>query len=169
MSQSGILSIDQILPPDVATTFVGNVGAGSPIANTFDIVGSGNVSTSVIGNVLTISTSALSFTWNVVTSANNPVTLVPQNGYICKGALPVNFILPAASAIGDGFKIRGYGNLWTVAQNAGQSITIGFRTSTIGVLGSISATMISDGLELLTVTANQEFYETYIQGNITII
>ena len=155
-----------VLPPEVPLTFTGNVGSGAAISNNFDIVGTGGVTTSVVGDTLTISAS---FTWTVVTSASNPVTLVNENGYICKGALPINFILPAASAIGDSFKIRGYGNLWTIAQNAGQTITIGNVTSTLGVGGSIQATMISDGIELLTVTANAEFYTTYIQGNVTII
>jgi hypothetical protein len=158
-----------VIPPDVPLTFTGNTGSGSAIANNFDIVGTGGVTTSVVGDTLTISASTGSFTWTVVTSASNPVTLVNENGYICKGALPINFILPAASAIGDSFKIRGYGNLWTIAQNAGQTITIGNVTSTLGVGGSIQATMISDGIELLTVSTNMEFYSTYLQGNVIII
>ncbi len=165
MSQSGILKVaDAILPGDVPTTFVTDSGIATPIAHIIDILGSGGATTSAVGNVITI-TVAPNFTWQVVTSASNPISLAANNGYIAKGAGVVQFVLPAASAIGDTFRIVGYGNLWTLAQNAGQSITIGFITSTIGVGGSVSASMISDSLELVTVTANQEFYETSIQGN----
>lgn len=168
MSQAGVATQQSgNLPPDVPLYFQGNTGVGSAVAHVFDIVGTGSVSTSVSGNVLTITAS--SFTWQVVTSANNPVTLTANNGYIAKGPGVVQFVLPAASAVGDTFKIIGYGNLWTIAQNAGQSITIGFVTSTAGVGGSVTATMISDRLTLVCVTSNLEFYDEGIQGNITII
>lgn len=170
MSQAGILGIDSsVLPPDVPTSFVTDLGTAIPAANILQVIGGTNVSTTGVGNVLTINATASGLTWNVVTSANNPVTLAANNGYIAKGAGVVNFVLPAAAAVGDTFRIIGYGNLWTIAQNAGQSITIGFLTSTAGVGGSVTATMISDGLELVCVTANLEFYETYIQGNPTIV
>jgi len=110
-----------------------------------------------------------SFTWQAVTSASNPITLVTQNGYIAKGAGVVNFVLPAAAAIGDTFRIAGYANLWTLAQNAGQSIIIGNSTSTVGIGGSVSATMVSDGIELVCITNNAEFYEIGIQGNPVIV
>jgi len=170
LSQAGIATFqDSNLPPDVPLFFEGNTGVGSAIANIFDIVGTGGVSTSVSANVLTITASSGSFTWQVVTSANNPVTLTANNGYIAKGAGVVQFVLPAAAAIGDTFKIIGYGNLWTIAQNAGQSIIIGNFTSTVGVFGSVTATMVSDGLDLVCITQNTEFYETQVQGNPLIV
>lgn len=149
--------------------FEGNIGSGSALAHVFEIVGSGGISTDVVGNILTITPSGSAFNWQVVTSADNPVNLVAENGYISKGAGPVQFVLPASASIGDTFKIIGYGNLWTISQNAMQSITIGIKTSTVGVTGSVSATVISDSIDLVCVTANQEFYETSIQGNLMIV
>lgn len=170
MSQAGILNVaDDILPPDVPLVFQGNVGSGSAVLNQFDIVGSGDVITTVIGNVLTITINASGFTWNVVTSANNPVTLVAENGYITKGAGAVHFVLPGAATVGDPYRIIGYGNLWTIAQNAGQSIRIGNSVSTAGVFGSVSASMVSDCLDIICVTSNTEFFCDTIQGNPTIV
>lgn len=108
-------------------------------------------------------------TWNVVTSALNPITLAKENGYICKGAGAVQFVLPAAAAIGDTFQIIGLTNLWSISQNAGQSIIIGNQTSTAGVFGSVTATMVTDGITLVNITANISFYETQVQGNPSLV
>lgn len=164
MSQAGITAVTEI-GPTIPVEFVTNSGTAVASFGVINILGSGGVSTNASGNTINIVVSGSGFSWNVVTSAMNPVTLVAENGYICKGASPVNFILPASASIGDSFKIIGYGNLWTISQNAGQTITIGFITTTAGVTGSIQATMISDGLEMVCVTSNLEFFETYIQGN----
>lgn len=58
MSQGGPLSSSNSIPTDVVITITGNTGSGSAIANNFDIVGTGSISTSVIGDTLTISNSA---------------------------------------------------------------------------------------------------------------
>ena len=104
-----------------------------------------------------ISSGSGVFTWTVVTSALNPITLVKNNGYICKGASAVDFILPPAAAIGDTYFVKGYGNLWTIAQNATQTISLGSITTTAGVGGSITATQVKDGVEIICVTTNLEF------------
>ena len=151
------------------TQFNADVGVAVPVANQLNIFGAGGASTSAVGNTITVTASGSGYNWQVVTSASNPVTLVNNNGYIVKGALPVNFILPAAAAVGNTYKIVGTSNLWTIAQNAGQSITVGKLTSTSGIGGSVAATMVSDSIELICVTTNLEFYEIQIQGNPTII
>jgi hypothetical protein len=110
-----------------------------------------------------------SFNWVVVTAAANPITIADLTGYIVKGGAQVVFILPAAAALGLNARILGYGNLWTITQNAGQTITLGARTSTAGVGGSFTATMVSDGIELVCVTVNTEFFATSAVGNITIV
>lgn len=171
MSQAGIfVPPPQPISPTIPTSFVTDAGTAVPALNVLQVLGGTDITTSGAGNTILITfTGAPGLTWNVVTSANNPVTLVTQNAYIAKGALPVNFVLPAGAAVGDIYRIVGYGNLWTLSQNAGQSITIGFVTSTVGIGGSLQATMISDGIELVCVTTNLEFFEIGIQGNIKII
>lgn len=168
MSQGGPLNTEG-LGPDVATSYVCDVGVAVPTANTLNVLGGGGATTSGLGNTITVIAGGSGYNWVVVTAALNPITLVKNTAYICKGALPVNFILPAAASIGDSFKILGYSNLWTVAQNAMQSIIVGVKTSTIGITGSVEATTVSDGVELVCITANTEFYEIQIQGNLKII
>lgn len=141
-------------------------GNASPIADTINFFGAGGITVTADGvQTVTITGSGSGFTWQVVTSANNPVTLTASNGYITKGVSPVDFIFPASAAIGDTFKIIGYANLWTIAQNANQLIKIGIVTSTTGVTGSVTATTVSDCLEIVCVTANLEFFCNVIQGN----
>ena len=145
-------------------------GSASPIGDILFVVGGTNVTTSATGNTLTINASGGSgLTWNVVTSATNPNTIAASNGYIPKGAGQVVFILPAAAAIGDTFEIVGYGNLWQLTQNAGQTIFFGSQATTVGAGGSLTATMIKDRIEILCVTANTEFEVTTSIGNLTVV
>lgn len=129
---------------------------------------SGTVTVGYVSPNITLDVAS-SFVWNVVTSATNPTTLVKKNGYIPKGAGVVQFMLPAAAAIGDTFIIAGYGNLWTLGQNAGQSITLGTQTTQVGVLGSVTATQVRDVVEIVCVTANTEFQIISGVGNLTIV
>lgn len=170
MSQSGILKIrDKILPPDVPTSFITDSGTAIPLANIIEILGGAGVATSGFGNVVTITVSSSGFSWVVVTSAMNPITLVKETGYICKGAGIVQFVLPAAASVGDTFFIKGYGNLWTLAQNALQTVSLGAVTTTSGIGGSIAASQIKDAIELLCVTANLEFETLDSVGNLLIV
>jgi hypothetical protein len=77
--------------------------------------------------------------------------------------------LPAAANIGDTFEILGYGNLWQLTQNAGQTIFFGSQQTTSGIGGSLTATMIKDRIEVICVTANTEFDVTTSIGNITVV
>ena len=172
MSQAGRIGVtDGQLPPDVPLIFTGNSGSGSAIANIFDIVGSGGVSTNVVGNILTITAVSSGFTWNVVTSVSpvNPIILVTENGYITKGLALVSFMLPGSAAVGDTYKIIGYNAMWTIGQNANQTITLGIKTTTSGVGGSIASTGVNDTIEMICVTANLEWIITDVTGNITFI
>jgi len=130
-------------------------GAGISITN-----GSGSIS---------IASTSGGFSWHEITSATNPNSLVAQNGYIAKGAGVVTFVLPASAAVGDTIKIAGYGNLWTLTQNALQSITLGAQMTTIGVGGSITATQVRDSLEMVCVATNTEFQIISSVGNLTFV
>lgn len=170
MSQAGKLSIeDGDLPGDVPIIFQTDSGQATAASHILNVLGGSGTTTSGAGNTIIVTVSGASFTWQIVTSADNPVNLNKENGYISKGAGVVNFVLPAASSVGDTYKIIGYSNLWTMAQNAGQSIIVGNKTTTLGIGGSIAATMVSDGITLVCITANSEFYEDGVQGNITVI
>lgn len=167
MSQSGLNNVQSV--PSVPLQFTTNAGIVVPAANNVNVLGGMGATTSGSGSTITITVSSAGFTWNVVTSATNPNALVAENGYIPKGAGAVTFVLPATAAVGDSFFIAGYGNLFTVTQNAGQSIRFGSQTTTVGVGGSLTATMVSDTVELLCVTANTEFKVIDSIGNLTVI
>ena len=147
----------QLLIGSTAAPYI-RVGTLTPGAGIGILNGSGTI---------TISALTAGFAWNEVTSATNPNSLVKENGYIPKGAPVVTFVLPAAAAQGDCFKIAGYGNLWTLTQNALQSIRLGNQVSTAGVLGAVTATNIKDCIELVCVTANTEFQIVNSVGNLT--
>lgn len=168
MSQAGILNVTASNPA-IPTSFDTDAGVAVPAANTLNIVGGPGITTSGAGNTVTISLSVPSVPWVIVTSADNPVLMIVNTGYIAKGVGSVNFTLPAAAAVGDIIHVEGYANLWTIAQNAGQRIFLGIAQTTTGVLGSLAATTISDAVTLLCVTANTEFKITSSVGNITVV
>ena len=155
---------------------IGSQGSGSFQQNACYVAGIASVSVSnkqmvtidtTTGQLGSQAISGGGFSWQEVTSATNPNALVASNGYIAKGAGVVQFILPATAAVGDMFWIVGYGNLWTLKQNALQSITLGSNTSTVGILGSITATNIRDCVNIICVVANTEFQIIDSIGNIT--
>lgn len=168
MSQSGLANA-LMNNPTIPTTFHTDNGNATPVLNILNIVGGNGIETSGAGNTVTISFNPPGTTWNVVTFADNPVNMAVNNGYIPKGAVAVNFVLPAAADIGDMIYIEGYGNLWTISQNAGQSINLGSETTTVGVGGSLAATMVSDAVTLICVTTDTEFKAVSPQGNLTVV
>lgn len=150
-------------------TFTEDTGSATPSSGNINIVGGDGIETSGSGDTITISALPFSIAWQTVTSADNPVTLVEQNGYFPDGGAAVNFVLPAAAAVGDTFIIAGEGNLWTIAQNAFQQIVLGVQSSTVGVGGSLVATTISDTVTIVCMTANQKFKVISMIGSPTVI
>jgi hypothetical protein len=168
MSQAGIASITRS-NPSIPTQFTTDSGIAIPVSNNLNVFGGAGATTSGSGDTITITIVSSGFTWNVVNSAMNPVSLVLENGYIAKGSGIVQFVLPAAASVGDTFFILGYGNLWTLTQNAMQQIFLGSSSTTAGVGGSISATQIKDTVEIVCVTANTEFQIVDSVGNLLIV
>ncbi len=142
VTADGQLLIGSTAAPNIKVATL-TAGPGINIAN-----GSGSI---------TISGPGTGFVWNEVTSASNPISITVGNGYISKGATQVIFLLPASAAVGDTFIIAGYANLWTLTQNAGQIVTLGNKTTTTGVAGSITATDSRDTITVVCVTTDTEF------------
>lgn len=166
MSQGGPLNVQSM--PSVPIQFTTDSGVAAPAANNLNIFGGPGVSTSGSGSTVTV-TSTGGFTWSVVTSATNPNPIVKGHGYIPKGGTAVTFLLPATAVIGDMFAIAGYGNLWSLTQNALQTVTLGAATTTAGTGGSLTATQARDSIEVLCVTANTEFQVVDGIGNPTVV
>lgn len=167
MSQAGLNNVQSI--PSVPLQFTTDAGVAVPAGNNLNVYGGLGASTTGVGDTITINVTGTGIDWSVVTSATNPNALVNGNGYIPKGAGAVTFVLPATAAIGDTFSIAGYGNLWTLTQNAGQSVTLGTNTSTVGVGGSVTATNVRDSIQFVCVTANTEFQVVNAIGNLTFV
>jgi len=108
-----------------------------------------------------------SFTWNEIVGASSGMSV--DNGYIANNAGLVTLTLPAVAVVGDVVRVSGKGaGGWLLAQNAGQTIYFGDLTSTTGVAGSLASTLRRDAVELVCVTANNDWNVISSIGNITV-
>jgi hypothetical protein len=105
------------------------------------------------------------FTWQVVTS--NTV-MAPNNGYIVNAVGQLTMTLPTTFSAGAEIRIVGYAGGWTINQNAGQSIAWGRTSTTLGVSGHLTSTLVSDCLDIVAVNANTTFVVADSNGNITV-
>jgi hypothetical protein len=115
------------------------------------------------GGTWTPVTGASGIQWSVVAV---PTTFVSGNGYIPLAS--VVFTLPATAAVGAQFRIAGNVGLWTIAQNAGQSIQFGNVNTTTGAGGSLAATNHGDCVELVCIATNTNFAVISSIGNINV-
>jgi hypothetical protein len=104
------------------------------------------------------------YNWQIINTAL-PYTMQTHSAYIAKAPAPNIFELPATANVGDTFKVVGYSNFWRINQNASQKIVCGILQTTPGVSGYVQATVATDQIELVCVTANTEFYAIQVLGN----
>lgn len=163
MSQAGIIS----LPPVAAdTTYVTDSGSATPASGVLNITTGSGVSTSASGNTIVI-TSDGGFDWATVVGTSQALT--KDFGYITSNVGLTTFTLPVASVSGNECKIVGNGSGgWSLVMNAGQSISIGNLTSTLGVGGSISSTLVGDCIDIVCMTPNIWRVVNSI-GNLTVV
>lgn len=116
---------------------------------------------------ITISAPGGALNWNVVAVGTN---MAVNNGYITNNAaIPVTLVLPAVAAVGDIIRVTGKAvGGWTITQGAGQTIFFGTASTTTGVAGFLSSTNTRDTVELLCVTANNDFNVLSSIGNVTV-
>ncbi len=170
MSQAGSLNETTApSPPDVPTEFVTNSGTAVPALNVIEILGTGSITTTGSGNVVTISVSGTGFTWNTITSATNPTQIVAENAYITAGVSQCVLILPLTAAVGDAFIVTGLSSLFQITQNASQYIIFGIKTTTAGATGSLTSTSFGDHLEVVCVAQNLGFKVIDSIGNLTVV
>jgi hypothetical protein len=92
-----------------------------------------------------------------------------NNSYIANNAGLVTLTLPAVAALGSIIKVTGKGaGGWRIAQNAGQTIFFGTSTTTTGAAGRLDSTATRDTVELVCVTANNDWNVLSSIGNITV-
>lgn len=142
-----------------------NVQSGPDASNTIYLQGEDPIYTIADPATFSIEIRKRSnYKWTIVTGGL-PETLSTDFAFIAKGSTQCVFQLPASAGLGDTFKIVGHGNLWKIQQNAGQKIVLNSSQTTAGVAGYVQATVVTDQIELVCVTANTEFYVIQVQGN----
>ena len=104
---------------------------------------------------------------NTTTSSGG---MTPGSTYICNSVALITLTLPSVSAVGDTFKIVGWGaGGWKVAQRASQYIYFGNSVTTTGTTGYLQNTNAKDCIEFRCVIANLGFTVVNSIGNITIV
>jgi len=115
--------------------------------------------------VLSIATPGTDFivwTWNTV---NTATALVAYNGYVADDVGVVAFTLPATATVGDQFFIMGVNTgLFTVAQNALQSLRLGNVVTTVGVGGSLASQAQGDSILITCTATDTDFMVSVLSG-----
>lgn len=144
---------------------IGQTG-GAPLANQFT-AGPGMEITYGPGSITFANNGAS--VWVDQTTAS--ATLINNRGYVCNaGASLITFTLPTTALKGDWIEINGFASgLFTIAQNAGQSIVFGNLTTTTGVAGSITSTLPSDGIKIRCVDDDLTWTLVSSVGNLNVI
>ncbi len=104
-------------------------------------------------------------TWATVTTDTQ---MSVQYGYVANGV--ITFTLPPTATVGDQVIVLGRGTSWSIKQNAGQNISFGDQSTTLGVGGSLSSTDAHDNISLICL-ADDTDWSVFPppQGNITVI
>jgi len=164
-------NLDLVMSPGggtATTSFDTDIGSAVPTAGgVITFTGGTGIAISAAGNTVTIDSTG-GFTWNEVVGTS--VSMAINNGYILNNAALVTATLPATAAIGDAIQVGGKGiGLWTIAQNAGQTIHLIDIDTTPGVGGSLSSTKQYDCVELVCITANTDWLMLGASGNLTVV
>lgn len=154
----------------VPLMFTEDSGTATASANNINILGGAGIVTSGSGSTVRITATASGFAWNNVTATS--ANMVKENGYQANNVGLVTLTLPTtgSSTFGDTIAIQGFGaGGWTIAQNSGQQIIFGNKTTTLGAGGSLSSTNQNDALEIVCSSTTSVWFVTRSIGNITVV
>lgn len=119
------------------------------------------------GSWSSIGGSSGGLAWTEITTTS--ISAAINNGYVLNNASLVTLTLPAIAALGSIVRIAGKGaGGWTIAQNSGQTVFLGNKSSTTGASGHLDSTNRRDSIELVCVTANNDWDVISSFGNISI-
>lgn len=155
-----VLTITEFNPGGAGTSFTGlgylEGDVGGQVApdgtNTINVVGGTGITVNGTPgtNTLEIVATSTGKTTNDVTIANQ--VLAVNEDYVTNRAGGVAYVLPATAVFGEQIGIIGKDGLATIIQNANQQICYGALATTVGVLGSLTATGAGDCLEMRCIT-----------------
>jgi hypothetical protein len=152
----------------VPLSFSTDSGSAVPAANVITIAGGAGISTSGAGSTVTITADSSFSNWVEVTAAT--VALAVNTNYVMNRATTITATLPASAALGDSIRIVGKGaGGFTIAQNVGQTIFFGVAATATGIGGSISSNHRRDCVNLVCVTANNDWQIMDSIGNLTVV
>ena len=164
MSQAGPIALEN--QPGIVELLEGNTGGpvGPNASNVVFIVGSGSIS--VTGNpgtnTLTIQDTGITG-WNKISTSQ---MLADNMGYFCTGGGALLLALPATSNVGDQISVALIGSTsWEITQGAGQQITIGNKSTTAGVGGSLTSTAQGDTITMVCYVTNLSWMVISSMGN----
>lgn len=143
---------------------IGSTGA-TPVPAT--ITGTLGITVTNGAGTITISGGGSGIGWTEVTGTSQ--TMAADNGYVSSNPALVTLTLPTTAAFGTAITVLGKGaGGWKIAQGAGQQIHFGSVSSTAGATGYLSSTNQYDSIQLICITANNEWACIGSQGNITV-
>ena len=105
--------------------------------------------------------------WTTITGTSQSASV--NNAYITNNAGLVTVTLPTSATVGDRIEVVGKGaGGWRVAQNASQTIYFSSSSTTAGVTGRLDSTHQRDSIEIVCITANNDWQVIKAVGNITV-
>lgn len=116
---------------------------------------------------IVISANNTGTAWSVVTTNQD---LSDNVGFFANGGSRLDFTLPATSSVGDTYEVVAMSaNGWRIVQRAGQQVTIGGLSSTLGAGGSVAFTAQGDWIQLVCSVANTNWIGCLKSGVATIV
>ena len=104
----------------------------------------------------------LPWTWSTINSAT---PMVARNGYVVDHGAGVTLTLPATATVGDQFLVFNENTgLFTIAQNAGQTMRLGNTVTTTGVGGTLVAQAQGDAILITCSTTDTDFMVGVLAG-----
>lgn len=107
-------------------------------------------------------TDYLVWTWSTIVI---DTAMVAFNGYLVDDGALITLTLPATATVGDQFVVMGVNTgLFSIAQNAGQSLRLGNVVTTTGVGGSLDSQAQGDSILITCTATDTEFMVSVLAG-----
>lgn len=122
----------------------------------------------VTGQLGSQAVSPIGTTWSVITVDQ---TAAINDGYFINKVGTLLLALPAVSAVGDSIEVANINSTTgtRITQAAGQQIFIASLSTTLGVGGTLTSTLVGDTLKLVCRTANTTWQCVAMIGNWTVV